>query len=373
MAGIYVHVPFCKVKCHYCDFHFSIQLKNRQQLVDALCQEIKERKDYLASEIIETIYFGGGTPSVLDSQMIDQLMSTIHQNYKLSEFPEITFECNPDDITKDKLMDFKSFGINRLSIGIQSFDDKVLRFMNRAHSAEEAKNAVINAQNFGFENLTLDLIYGVPGSTLSSWGNELLLMDSLNPQHLSAYCLTIEPKTVFGKWSKTGKLTPTEDQESIAQFQFLMDFCADKGFEQYEISNFAKEGLISRHNSAYWLGKKYLGIGPSAHSYNGVERSWNISNNTKYIQLISKNESYSESEILQVNDHFNEYILTRFRTKWGVNLDDLALISQDEACQFEKKIQSYLDLNHVQRKKNTFTLTTSGKFIADGIASDLFS
>lgn len=373
MAGIYVHVPFCKVKCHYCDFHFSVQLKNRQELVDALCQEIRERKDYLASEIIETIYFGGGTPSVLESKMIDQIMTTIHENFELSESPEITFECNPDDITKDKLTDFKLFGINRLSIGIQSFDDNVLRFMNRAHSAEEAKNAVINAQKFGFDNLTLDLIYGVPGSSMTSWKKELALMDSLQPQHLSAYCLTIEPKTVFGKWSKQGKLIPIEDQESIAQFQYLMDFSADKGFEQYEISNFAKEGFISRHNSAYWLGKKYLGIGPSAHSYNGVERSWNIANNMKYIQLISKNESYSESEVLQVTDHFNEYILTRFRTKWGVNLSDLTLISAPHTAEFEKKIQFYLASGHVYRENNTYLLTTSGKFIADGIASDLFS
>ncbi|MCC7454011.1 MAG: radical SAM family heme chaperone HemW [Crocinitomix sp.] len=373
MAGIYVHVPFCKVKCHYCDFHFSVQLKNRQELVDALCQEIRERKDYLASEIIETIYFGGGTPSVLESKMIDQIMTTIHENFELSESPEITFECNPDDITQEKLMDFKTFGINRLSIGIQSFDDNVLRFMNRAHSADEAKNAVINAQKFGFDNLTLDLIYGVPGSSMTSWKKELALMDSLQPQHLSAYCLTIEPKTVFGKWSKQGKLTPTEDQESITQFQYLMDFCADKGFEQYEISNFAKEGFISRHNSAYWLGKKYLGIGPSAHSYNGLERSWNIANNIKYSQLISKNETYSESEVLQVTDHFNEYILTRFRTKWGVNLSDLALISAPLTAEFEKKIQSYLASGHVYRENNTYLLTTSGKFIADGITSDLFS
>jgi oxygen-independent coproporphyrinogen-3 oxidase len=323
--------------------------------------------------LIETIYFGGGTPSVLDSQMIEQIMMAIHENYKLSEFPEITFECNPDDITNEKLTDFKALGINRLSIGIQSFNDDVLRFMNRAHSAEEAKNAVIKAQNFGFDNLTLDLIYGVPGSSLTSWENELWMMESLKPQHLSAYCLTIEPKTVFGKWTKTGKLTPTEDQESIAQFQLLMDFTAQNGFEQYEISNFAREGFISRHNSAYWLGKKYLGIGPSAHSYNGIERSWNISNNTKYSQLISNKQPYNESEILQVNDQFNEYIMTRFRTKWGVNLDDLASISQSGANQFQKKIESYLNSKHVHKENNTYTLTASGKFIADGIAADLFS
>jgi len=372
MAGIYLHVPFCKVKCHYCDFHFSVQLKNRAELIDALVLEIRQRKDFLGDQIINTIYFGGGTPSVVEVELLAKLIDIIHKSFNVNPNCEITVECNPDDLTADKLKAYRSLGVNRLSLGIQSFDDKVLRFMNRAHSAEQAKNAVLMAQAVGFDNLTIDLIYGVPGSTRASWADELNQMKALEIPHLSAYCLTIEENTVFGNWLKNGKLKAFSDEESLAQFQYLMDFTSDLGMEHYEISNFAKPGYISQHNSAYWLGEHYLGIGPSAHSYNGVERGWNVANNMKYLQAVKKGDAYYENEMLSTKDRFNDYILTRLRTKWGIQLSDMNLISEEMTQSAAEMINGYLQNGSLIQVKDGFFITQKGRFIVDGISADLF-
>lgn len=372
MAGIYLHVPFCKVKCHYCDFHFSVQLQNRGKLIEAMIQELNSRKDFLKDEQVKTVYFGGGTPSVIESELLANMVHAMHDSYQIDSDAEITIECNPDDLTPQKLKDYKALGVNRLSIGIQSFNDDVLQFMNRAHSAQQANGAIKMAQDAGFENLTIDLIYGVPGSTLKSWEMELEEMGRLSVPHLSAYCLTIEENTVFGNWQKKGKIKPFADEESLKQFQFLIDYAAELKMEHYEISNFAKEGYISKHNSAYWLGEHYLGIGPSAHSYNGVERGWNISNNAQYQLAIQKNSVYYESEKLSPQDCFNDYILTRLRTKWGIVLSDLEAISPMMLREMQPSLKEHLAQGHIYVNNETVTLSPEGRFIADGISADLF-
>ena len=372
MAGIYLHVPFCKVKCHYCDFHFSVKLQNRGKLIAAMNQELLVRRSFLENEQVKTIYFGGGTPSVVELEWIEGLLNTMRNTYQIEDTAEITLECNPDDLTVEKLKGYRDLGINRLSIGIQSFDDKVLQFMNRAHSAEQASNAVKMAQDAGFDNLTIDLIYGVPKSTLQSWEKELISMEKLGIPHLSAYCLTIEENTVFGNWQKKGKIEHFGDEDSLKQFQLLIDFANQVGMEQYEISNFAKQGFISQHNSSYWLGENYLGIGPSAHSFNGNERGWNVANNLLYQKSIELGESQYESETLTTQDRFNEYILTRLRTKWGINLRDLERISSSMTEEMMPLINSFLEEGLLQISNQILTLTSTGRFMADGISSDLF-
>ncbi|MFT5823108.1 MAG: oxygen-independent coproporphyrinogen-3 oxidase [Crocinitomix sp.] len=373
MAGIYVHVPFCKVKCHYCDFHFSVQLKHRAELIDAISKELLIRQNYIGDANVATIYFGGGTPSVLELHLIQVVLQTIRDNFNVDPNCEITLECNPDDLDEEKLKGFFDLGINRLSIGIQSFDNEVLKFMNRAHSSNEAINSVILAKACGFDNITIDLIYGVPNTDFDLWKKQLAQMIELGVPHLSAYCLTIEENTVFGNWQKTGKLKPYEDQESLKQFQYLMDTMAEHGYEQYEISNFAKPNFISKHNSAYWLGEKYLGVGPSAHSFNAAQRSWNVANNPKYVQLINKGEEFNEQETLSTQNQFNEYILTRLRTKWGINLNDMKAISPKMLEEALPVLKSYLVDGSLLEKEEVFTLTNQGKYIADGISADLFS
>lgn len=373
MAGIYVHVPFCKVKCHYCDFHFSVQLKHREELIEAISKELLIRQKYIGDTNVATIYFGGGTPSVLELNLIQKVLQTIKDNFNVDRDCEITMECNPDDLDEEKLKGLFNMGVNRLSIGIQSFDNEVLTFMNRAHNSTEAVNSVKLAKACGFKNITIDLIYGVPGTDLDLWKKQLDQMIELGVPHLSAYCLTIEANTVFGNWQKNGKLKPYEDQESLKQFQYLMDTMAKHGYEQYEISNFARPNFISKHNSAYWLGEKYLGVGPSAHSFNLAERSWNIANNPKYVQLINKGEEFNEQETLSTENQFNEYILTRLRTKWGINLSDMEAISVKMLEDALPVLKSYLAEGSLLEKDGVYTLTNQGKYIADGISADLFS
>lgn len=373
MAGIYVHIPFCKVKCHYCDFHFSIQQHNLNLLVEAIEIELVSRKDYLDNESVKTIYFGGGTPSILEPKLIEGLLNRIYQNYFVEQDCEITLECNPDDLSEEKLFSLKSLGVNRLSIGVQSFDDQVLKFMNRAHSKQQAIQSIERAVACGISNITIDLIYGVPNTTIKSWEKELYQMINLGVPHLSAYCLTIEPNTVFGNWYKTGKLEPLSDQMSLDQFQYLMEFMSLNGYEQYEISNFAKPGKISRHNSAYWKGDKYLGVGPSAHSYNQIERGWNIANNPRYIKNIHNAAAIYTAEKLSTQDRFNEYVLTRLRTKWGLVQHEMEEISAKDAEKAVKILSGYIQSGEVLLKDDLFLLTNKGKYIADGISADLFA
>jgi len=372
MAGIYLHVPYCKVKCHYCDFHFSTQHKSIPAMAIAMNKEIEQRSAYLGNEIISTIYFGGGTPSLFSAEMIGEFIEKIKNTNKVSDDVEVTIECNPDDLNENNLRAFKSIGVNRLSIGIQSFDDDVLKFMNRAHSNKQTISCLNAAKESGFQNITVDLIYGVPNTDLNYWKRQLANFEKFDLPHLSSYCLTIEPKTFFGKQQKSGLLKPVQDDTSLEQFQYLMDFMRERNFEHYEISNFAKEGFISKHNSSYWLGTKYLGIGPSAHSYNGIQRGWNISNNAVYIQKIDSGIICHETENLTIAEKCNDYILTRLRTKWGIDLNDLTFILPEQLLQIQNKILHYIKEGLIKQTGEVYILTDQGKYRADGIAADLF-
>jgi oxygen-independent coproporphyrinogen-3 oxidase len=372
MAGIYVHIPFCKVKCNYCDFHFSTNQKLTQKVVDSICQELIQKKEYLKGEEIKTIYFGGGTPSIIKTELLQQIVNTISLTFDIVDDVEFTFECNPDDLNVEKLKDLKELGVNRLSIGIQSFENEQLEFMNRAHNSDEALNCVQLAQDNGFSNITIDLIYGIPNAPLNYWEKQIQKALELNVNHISAYCLTIEDKTVFGNWFKAGKLKLVEDEESLDQFKMLQSELNKNGYEHYEISNFSKNGFISNHNSAYWLGENYIGIGPSAHSYNGESRQWNVANNIKYINGFKNKITTFEIEELSQVDRFNEFILTRLRTKWGVDLESLFLIDNNHKKQTLKTIDKFVKNNDLELIDNSVYITQQGKFIVDYISSELF-
>ncbi len=341
-------------------------------MVESICEELIQKKDYLDGEPVKTIYFGGGTPSIISTELLKQIVETVYLVFEIVKNVEFTFECNPDDLNNEKLKDLKELGVNRLSIGIQSFEDEQLQFMNRAHNSNEASNCVQLAQNNGFSNITIDLIYGLPNTTEEYWEKQIEKAIKLKVNHISAYCLTIEEKTVFGNWYKTGKLKLVDDEYSLSQFKLLQLELNKNGYEHYEISNFSKNGFISNHNSAYWLGEKYIGIGPSAHSFNGSSRQWNVANNIKYINGLRKNEAYFEIEELNSIDKFNEYILTRLRTKWGVNLDGLFLINDEQKVQTLKMIDKFIKNNDLQLIDDTIYITQQGKFIVDHISSELF-
>jgi len=372
MAGIYIHIPFCKVKCNYCDFHFSTNQKYLSNMIDAICLELIEKKNYLNTEIINTIYFGGGTPSILSPVYLKQIVDTVYKSYQINTDVEFTFECNPDDLTEQKLLNLKEIGINRLSIGIQSFEDEQLEFMNRAHNANEANQCVELAQKMGFNNITIDLIYGLPNTDITYWTTQVQKALDLNVNHISAYCLTIEDKTVFGNMHQKGKLNSMNDEQSLSQFKLLQSKLKHAGFEHYEISNFSKNGYISQHNSAYWLGENYIGIGPSAHSYNGQTRQWNIANNISYIKALNHKQPYFENEELTPKNQFNEYILTRLRTKWGVNLIDLFKIYDKTEVKTSNRINLFIKNGDLKQSNDTLFLTEQGKFIADFISAELF-
>jgi oxygen-independent coproporphyrinogen-3 oxidase len=369
MAGIYIHIPFCAQKCSYCDFHFSTTFSSyRSDLINALNKELILRKN---SEEVETIYFGGGTPSLLTKEELKGLLVTIKQNFTCAFEIEITLECNPDDCSLTNLSDWKELGINRLSIGIQSFDDEQLKWMNRKHSSLQARSALENAQKVGFTNITVDLIYGLPNLTFAEWEKQLLEITRLPIQHISAYCLTIEEKTVLAKWVKEKKIVPSDNDEQSDQFELLVSTLAKNGFEQYEISNFCREENYSKHNSSYWLGKNFLGIGPSAHGFDGKSRYWNISSNQAYIRELEKNCLPETKEILSVKEQFNELILLGLRTKWGVDKHQLvALIQPNE--EWDSFKNAFIQLGELLESETHFHLTEKGKLRADLIASELF-
>lgn len=371
MAGIYLHIPYCKVKCHYCDFHFSTQRDSLPTMIGALKQELLQRSEYLKDETVNTIYFGGGTPSLLQESELSELIEQMHESFTVSSDAEITVECNPDDLDPKKIAKLKGIGVNRLSIGIQSFDDNVLKFMNRAHTTEQTMNC-LEAAKKEFENITVDLIYGIPNTDLDYWKKQLDLFAKFDLPHLSSYCLTIEPKTVFGKQAKSGQLKPVNDEASLDQFQYLIDFMNEKNYEHYEISNFAKEGFISKHNSAYWRGHSYLGIGPSAHSYDGKTRGWNVANNAQYIKKVNEHLDYHEVENLSVEDRCNDYLLTRLRTKWGVDLKELSFVPDAKKAEIASKLNEYSKQGLVKFNGEIYLLSDTGKYRADGIAADLF-
>lgn len=372
MAGLYLHIPFCKQACHYCNFHFSTSLHQKEAMVEALIKEIILQKDYLEGEALTSIYLGGGTPSLLSEKELRQIFEKIYQIHKVDKDAEITLEANPDDLTKEKLITLRDSPVNRLSIGIQSFSNTDLQFMNRAHNAQQAKNCIINAQQMGFSNLTIDLIYGTPTTSLDQWRQNIETLINFQIPHISAYCLTVEPNTALHHFVKTGKAQPVNEQQSIQQFEILLNQLRLNGYEHYEISNFAKPNAHARHNSNYWLGVSYLGVGPSAHSFNGVSRQWNIAHNTQYIRAIQQENSYFEKEILTIDQQYNEYILTALRTKWGCDLEKIKKWGEGHARHFEEKVKEYILQGLMEENQSIFTLTDKGKLLADRVAMELF-
>ena len=373
MAGIYIHIPYCKQQCTYCNFHFRIAQKDKLEMLKSMHKEIKERKDFLNGKEVSSIYFGGGTPSILSISEIKHLIQTIYTLYSVNEDAEITVECNPDDLTDPKLSSYKKIGVNRLSIVVQSFADADLKFMNRSHNAKEAIKSIELAKKVGFENITIDLIYGLPNQTLKQWQKNLDIMFSLGIQHFSAYALTIEEKTPLYHLVKNKNVKVLSDKKTISQFNLLQVKAKEQGFIHYEISNFGKQGYFSKHNTAYWTGNHYLGIGPSAHSFNGTSRRWNISSNKKYIEGVLANSSYSETENLTNDQQYNEYIFTSLRTIWGIDKATiLKRYGNEIALYFLKEIKKWEAKKYIVAVSNIYTLTSKGKIFADAIASDLF-
>jgi oxygen-independent coproporphyrinogen-3 oxidase len=372
MSGIYIHIPFCKQACHYCDFHFSTSMKKKEEMVLALAKEIRMRKKESENEVVETIYFGGGTPSVLTSEEINFLIQEVYKNYKVVENPEITLEANPDDLSTERILELSKSKINRLSIGIQSFFEDDLKMMNRAHNSAEAKKCLEEATKY-FDNISIDLIYGVPGMSNEKWKKNIETALSFGIPHISSYALTVEPKTALKKLIQTGKITAPQDEVAQEHFMILVEMLEANGFVHYELSNFGKKNYFSKNNSAYWLGKKYIGIGPSAHSYDGVSRSWNVSNNPMYLKSILENKLPNEVEILSITDRYNEYVMTGLRTIWGVSLDRIQTeFGQSYLDYLTKQARKFLDDELLFIKNDILKPTKKGKFLTDGIASDLF-
>lgn len=373
MAGIYLHIPFCKQACNYCNFHFSTSLFYKNDFVAALLKETVIQKEYLDNEPVETVYFGGGTPSLLEADDLKRIMDTLLSAFKIEDGAEITFEANPDDITTEKLKELRGAGINRLSIGIQSFFDEDLSWMNRAHNAQQSINSIKAAQGEGFSNINMDLIYGSPTLSNEHWKRNLEQVIGFNIPHLSGYALTVEPKTPLHKLIAWKKVTDINPDDQAAQFLMLMDFLNTAGYEHYEISNFAKPGKRSRHNSSYWHGKKYLGLGPSAHSYNGVERRWNVANNNLYMQSLQQNKILFEKEELTATQKLNEYIMVALRTIEGCDTDYIERKFGAHAKEtILENAKPFINKSNIRLKDSNLVLTTEGKLLADGIASALF-
>lgn len=376
MSGIYIHIPFCKQACHYCDFHFSTSLKKKGEMILALAKEITLRKEEFLNEKIATIYFGGGTPSLLSVDDITFLIDEVYKNFDVIEQPEITLEANPDDLSNDQIIRLSKTPINRLSIGIQSFFEEDLKMMNRAHNAEEAAKCLEIATQY-FDNITIDLIYGIPGMANERWLQNVDKALSFGIPHISSYALTVETKTALDTLIKKGVIQKPNDGVANEHFHLLIKRLQENGFIHYELSNFGKSGYFSKNNSAYWLGKKYMGIGPSAHSFNGTQRSWNMANNTLYIKSIQENKLPSDIESLTIKDRYNEYIMTGLRTIWGISLKK---IEQEFGIEyldyFNKQSKKFIDEGLLEITSNEFEkvlkTTQKGKFLSDGIASDLF-
>lgn len=372
MSGIYIHIPFCAKKCSYCDFHFSTTFATyRTRMVKALAHEIVLRKQEGRNQQLETIYFGGGTPSILSVEELELLLQTMKETFSINPLAEITLECNPDDCTTEKLTAWKNLGVNRLSIGIQTFEPKQLAWMNRTHDANDGLAAVNRAIATGFEHLTVDLMYGLPDMSLEEWEQQINQVASLNIQHISAYCLTIEERTPLAAWVKKGMIHPVDADLQSEQFESLIACLSSYGFEQYEISNFARNASYSKHNSSYWKGKTYIAIGPSAHGYDGVSRYWNCANNQEYMRNIEQNVLPETKEQLSNQDRFNELLLIGLRTVWGVDKSELFQCLEPSSEWFTI-LNKYLNAEQVLETSTHYQLTQKGKLLADAIASDLF-
>jgi oxygen-independent coproporphyrinogen-3 oxidase len=378
MSGIYIHIPFCKQACHYCDFHFSTSLKKKDEMVLALAKEIEMRSKSIThhpspiTETIETIYFGGGTPSILDIADLKFLIDAVYQNYKVIDNPEITVEANPDDLDPETILELAHSPVNRLSIGIQSFFEDDLKLMNRAHNVEEAKKCLEYASHY-FDNISIDLIYGIPQMSSEKWLQNIETALSFGVPHISSYALTVEPKTALHSFIQKGIISQPDDEVASVHFQILVDKLSENGFIHYELSNFGKENYFSKNNSSYWLGKKYLGIGPSAHSYDGKNRGWNVSNNALYIKSIQENKLPIEIETLTKTDRYNEYVMTGLRTIWGVSLDQIEEeFGKTYLDYLNQQAAKFIDDHLLFLDENILRTTKKGKFLSDGIASDLF-
>jgi len=372
VSGIYIHIPFCKKACHYCDFHFSTSFKHKDQMIISLKNEILIRNRELKDKKIESIYFGGGTPSVLSILEINSLIQTVFDNYIINDSVEITLEANPDDLSHEKILELSKTRVNRLSIGVQSFFQKDLTLMNRSHSSNQAIDCIKSASKY-FDNISVDLIYGIPGLDNSRWKENIEILISNNIPHISAYALTVEPKTALKKYIDNGIIAPIDDSQSQEQFYILLDILENHNYENYELSNFAKNKLYSVNNSAYWTRKNYIGIGPSAHSFNGNDRLWNIKNNVKYIESINNNILPNSKEVLSLIDKFNETVMFGLRTSRGISFVD---IENDFGSiyknQLIKNSQTHINNEFLIIKNNYLYITRKGKFLSDGIASDLF-
>jgi oxygen-independent coproporphyrinogen-3 oxidase len=372
MAGIYIHIPFCKQACTYCDFHFSTSPKLMERVVAAMAKEAEMRKKE-TTDSIQTIYFGGGTPGILSIAQLEKIFSAIHANYSISPDAEITLETNPDDVTEEKTKAWANLGVNRLSIGIQSFFDEHLTWMNRAHSAAEAEKCVDIAMKAGIDNLTIDLIYGIPEMAMDQWKQNLKKAVTLGVNHISAYCLTVESGTVLGHRVAKGVEKPVDEDAADRHFSFMIEFLEQNGFRQYEVSNFAKPGYESKHNSAYWSGVPYLALGPSAHGFDGSKRYYNIANNARYCAAIEGGELPITIEELSREERFNEWVMTGLRTAEGIDTRDSEERFQiNFSTLYAKKIQALIANNLAIQEANRLKLTQKGLFLADGIAADFF-
>jgi oxygen-independent coproporphyrinogen-3 oxidase len=371
MAGIYIHIPFCKKLCFYCDFYHVISVNDYSAFIDALLTEASLRRDYLEDETISTIYIGGGTPSVFSVKDLETILNHINNIFRLSEDCEITFEMNPDDVQPVYLDGLRNCKVNRISLGIQSWRDSDLKMLNRRHDSEGAVKALRNTLDAGFDNVTIDLIYGIPGMSLKDWESNLDFSFSFDIKHLSAYHLTIEPGTVFGKMLEKGLISEIDENDSAAQFNTLIEKSENAGFIQYEISNFGKPGYFSIHNSNYWKQVSYLGLGPSAHSFNGYSRQWNIHDLKGYIKSVKTGKPFFESEELDIKKRFNEYIMTSLRTMWGIDLEYVEESFEKEGYDYVVNLSGkYRDYGLMKLEKNSLVLTNQGKLISDNIISE---
>lgn len=373
MSGVYIHIPFCHHKCTYCNFYFSVNKTSLNSVLNAILKEMAERQNYLTSKKIETIYFGGGTPSVLSVKDWEHVFQQLSHLYEWDEKTEITVECNPEDVSLEYLIHLKKLGVTRISLGVQSFNDKVLEWMGRKHSARQSLKSIELIQESGITNFSVDIIFGIPGYSQNKLKKDIeKALKQFYIPHISAYQLTIEPKTKLNYWTKTKKFIPAVDDKMVEEFLILQEIFMNKKYIHYEVSNYARDGYISKHNSAYWLQKPYIGIGPSAHSYNGKKRRWNVSNNYIYSKKIIDGALYYEEEELTIHQKYNEYLYTRLRTMWGCDMDE---IEQAFGKQFKdyflkgyEKFKDYFEINN-----NIFTLSPiKGFLLADKISLELF-
>ena len=373
MAGLYIHIPFCRKACNYCNFHFSTSLKQINEMVSSIAKEMEIRAKEIDEEI-NTIYFGGGTPSLLHISLLETLMNSAREHYNINDQAEITLEANPDDIDLEKAEAWKALGINRFSIGIQSFADENLKWMNRAHNAKQSITAIDIIKQTGFTNYSIDLIYGTPGQSMEGWVKDLRTAFELGVPHLSCYALTVEEKTALNSLIQRGELLGVNQDEQADRFETLMQLAADAGYHHYEISNFALPGYESKHNSAYWEGVVYLGFGPSAHSFDGNKRKWNISNNNAYIKSLTNHVLPHKEETLSKKDVLNEYIMTALRQSKGIE-KKILLQKGGQTClnEITNLIKPYLNTQKVVEDETGWRLTNHGKFFADGIAATLFT